>query len=107
MIIIKRLPEFDRWINGHKDRVTRLRLETRLRKATLGNMGDIKPVGDSVFEMREHFGPGWRMYFVQRGNLIIVMLGGGDKSTQAADITRAQLLASNFCLLYTSDAADE
>ncbi|MEI6543612.1 MAG: type II toxin-antitoxin system RelE/ParE family toxin [Methylococcales bacterium] len=96
MIIIKRLPEFDRWINGHKDRVTRLRLETRLRKATLGNMGDIKPVGDSVFEMREHFGPGWRMYFVQRGNLIIVMLGGGDKSTQAADITRAQLLASNL-----------
>jgi len=96
MIIIKRLPEFDRWINGHKNRVTRLRLETRLRKATLGNMGDIKPVGDSVFEMREHFGPGWRMYFVQRGNLIIVMLGGGDKSTQAADITRAQLLASNL-----------
>ena len=96
MIKIKRHPEFDRWINGHKDRVTRLRLETRLRKATLGNMGDIKPVGDSVFEMREHFGPGWRMYFVQRGNLIIVMLGGGDKSTQAADITRAQLLASNL-----------
>jgi len=56
MIKIKRHPEFDRWINGHKDRVTRLRLETRLRKATLGNMGDIKPVGDSVFEMREHFG---------------------------------------------------
>jgi len=71
-------------------------LETRLRKATLGNMGDIKPVGDSVFEMREHFGPGWRMYFVQRGKVIIVMLGGGDKSTQAADITKAQLLASNL-----------
>jgi putative addiction module killer protein len=96
MIKIKRHPEFDRWINGHKDRVTRLRLETRLRKATLGNMGDIKPVGDSVFEMREHFGPGWRMYFVQRGKVIIVMLGGGDKSTQAADITKAQLLASNL-----------
>ena len=59
-------------------------------------MGDIKPVGDSVFEMREHFGPGWRMYFVQRGNVIIFMLGGGDKSTQAADITKAQLLASNL-----------
>jgi putative addiction module killer protein len=96
MIKIKRHPEFDHWINGHKDRVTRLRLETRLRKATLGNMGDIKPVGDSVFEMREHFGPGWRMYFVQRGKVIIVMLGGGDKSTQAADITKAQLLASNL-----------
>jgi putative addiction module killer protein len=59
-------------------------------------MGDIKPVGDSVFEMREHFGPRWRMSFVQPGKVIIVMLGGGDKSTQAVDITKAQLLASNL-----------
>ena len=65
----------------------------RLRKATLGNFGDIKPVGDGVVEMREHFGPGWRMYYVQRGEVLIVMLGGGDKSTQAADIAKAQELA--------------
>lgn len=55
----------------------------------LGNLGDIKPVGDGVFEMREHFGPGWRMYYVQRGAILIVMLGGGDKSTQSADIAKA------------------
>ena len=96
MIIIKRLPGFDRWINDHKDRVTRLRLETRLRKATLGNLGDVKPVGEGVFEMREHFGSGWRMYFVQRGEVIIVMLGGGDKSTQTTDITKALALASKL-----------
>ena len=64
-------------------------MNVRLRKAMLGNLGDVKPVGKGVFEMREHFGPGWRMYYVQRGAVLIVMLGGGDKSTQAADITKA------------------
>lgn len=96
MITIKRLPEFDRWINSHKDRTTRLRLETRLRKATLGNLGDVKPVGEGVFEMREHFGAGWRMYYVQHGPVLVVMLGGGDKSTQAADIAKAIKLASRL-----------
>ena len=69
--------------------MTAQRLNVRLRKAMLGNLGDVKPVGKGVFEMREHFGPGWRMYYVQRGAVLIVMLGGGDKSTQAADITKA------------------
>ena len=67
-----------------------------MRKATLGNLGDVKPVGEGVFEMREHFGSGWRMYFVQRGEVIIVMLGGGDKSTQTTDITKALALASKL-----------
>ena len=69
--------------------MTAQRLNVRLRKAMLGNLGDVKPVGKGVFAMREHFGPGWRMYYVQRGAVLIVMLGGGDKSTQAADITKA------------------
>lgn len=89
MMIVKTLPEFDTWLDGLKDRVTAMRLKTRLRKAMLGNLGNIKPVGDGVFEMREFFGPGWRMYYVKQGNVIIVMLGGGDKSTQAADIAAA------------------
>ncbi len=72
------------------------RLLARLRKASLGNLRDVQPVGDSVFEMREHFGPGWRMYFVQRGAVLIVMLGGGNKSTQAADIAKAIKLASTI-----------
>lgn len=62
----------------------------------MGHLGDVKPVGDGVFEMREHFGPGWRMYYVQRGALLIVMLGGGDKSTQAADIAKAVKLAATL-----------
>lgn len=59
-------------------------------------MGDVKPVGEGVWEMREFFGPGWRMYFVQRGAVLIVMLGGGDKSTQAADIAKAIALAGTL-----------
>ncbi len=78
------------------DGVTRRRLATRLRKATLGNLGDVKPVGEGVMEMREFFGPGWRMYYVQRGELLIVMLGGGDKSMQRADIAKAIALASTL-----------
>ena len=56
----------------------------------------MKPVGNGVFEMREHFGPGWRMYYVQRGNVLIVMLGGGDKSTQTTDIAQAVKLATTI-----------
>jgi putative addiction module killer protein len=67
-----------------------------LRKALLGNLGDVKPVGNGVFEMREHFGPGWRMYYVQRGTVLIVMLGGGDKSSQAADIAKTIDLAATL-----------
>lgn len=90
---VKRLNEFSDWLNGLKDGLTRQRLIKRLRKAQLGNLGDVEPVGDGVFEMREHFGPGWRMYYIQRGEMLIVMLGGGDKSTQQADIRRAVALA--------------
>jgi putative addiction module killer protein len=67
MITIKQLPEFTEWLFGLKDGLTHRRLARRLEKAQNGNLGDAKPVGDGVFEMREHFGPGWRMYYVQRG----------------------------------------
>jgi putative addiction module killer protein len=59
-------------------------------------LGDVEPVGEGVFEMREHFGPGWRLYYVQHGELVIVMLGGGDKSTQQTDIWRAIALAKSL-----------
>lgn len=89
MYIIKRTAEFDAWLHGMKDHVTRLRLARRLDKAQRGVLGDVKPVGEGVMEMREFFGPGWRMYFVQRNDVLIVMLGGGDKSSQSTDITKA------------------
>ena len=77
-----------------KDGLTHRRLLIRLRKASIGNLGDVKPVGSGVFEMRLFFGPGWRMYDVQRGSVLIVMLGGGVKSTQRADIAAAQALVA-------------
>jgi len=73
-----------------KDRITRLRLSRRLDKAQRGNLGDVKPVGDGVFEMREYFGPGWRMYYAKRRDTLIVMLGGGDKGSQENDIVKAK-----------------
>ena len=94
--MIYQLPEFDAWLSGIKDGMTRRRLGRRLEKAQRGSLGDVKPVGEGVWEMREFFGPGWRMYFVQRGAVLIVMLGGGDKSTQAADIARAIALAGTL-----------
>jgi putative addiction module killer protein len=90
MFTVKTLPEFDTWLDGLKDRTTRLRLSRRLDKAQRGNIGDVKPVGDGIFEMREYFGPGWRMYYAKRGDIIIVMLGGGDKGSQVADIAKAK-----------------
>ena len=96
MYTIYQLPEFDAWLSGIKDGMTRRRLGRRLEQAQRGSLGDVKPVGEGVWEMREFFGPGWRMYFVQRGAVLIVMLGGGDKSTQAADIARAIALAGTL-----------
>lgn len=93
MYTIKQLPAFSEWLLGLKDGLTHRRLARRLEKAQQGNLGDVKAIGEGVFEMREHFGPGWRMYYVQRGEVLIVMLGGGDKSSQAADIAKAQHLA--------------
>lgn len=99
MIEIKRTPEFDRWFNGLKDVTTKMRLVTRLKKVSrgnLGNLGDVQSVGEGVSEMREHFGKGWRMYFVQRGSVLVVMLGGGDKSTQTRDIAKAIALSKTL-----------
>lgn len=96
MYTIKQLPEFSEWMFGLKDGLTRRRLARRLQKAQNGNLGDVSAVGEGVSEMREHFGPGWRMYYVQRGDVLIVMLGGGDKSSQAADIAKAIKLAATL-----------
>ena len=84
---------FVQWVDSLRDMPTRIRLRRRLGKATRGNLGDVKPVGDGVWEMREFFGPGWRMYYIKQGSTIVVMLGGGDKSTQERDIERAKSIA--------------
>lgn len=96
MYRVKTLPEFDAWLDGLKDRQTRLRLARRLDKAQRGLLGDVKPIGERLFEMREHFGPGWRMYYAQRGEVLIIMLGGGDKSNQNKDIEQAKARESRL-----------
>ena len=96
MHTIKRTPEFDDWLGKIRDGMTRIRLGKRLDKAQRGLLGDVEPVGEGVWEMREHFGPGWRMYYVQRGEVLVVMLGGGDKSTQQADIEAAIALSKTL-----------
>lgn len=76
--------------------ITRIRLARRLEKVSRGQLGDVKPVGGGVHEMREFFGAGWRMYYVEREGILIIMLGGGDKSSQAKDIQRARQLAKEL-----------
>ena len=89
---------FAEWVDAIRDMPTRIRLRRRVNKAKLGNLGDVKSVGDGVWEMREFFGPGWRMYYIQRGSVLIVMLGGGDKSSQERDIAAAQTMAKEINL---------
>ena len=87
---------FYQWLSGLKDGATRIRLARRLNKVKRGVLGDVKPVGDGVMEMREFFGPGWRMYYVERAGALVFMLGGGEKSTQARDIEAAKKLAKEL-----------
>lgn len=89
MYTIKRMPEFDEWLSTIRDGMTRIRLARRMDKAQRGLLGDVASVGEGVYEMREFFGPGWRLYYVERDGMLIVMLGGGDKSTQSQDISKA------------------
>jgi putative addiction module killer protein len=96
MFEIKPLPQFADWLSRLKDPMTRARLIRRLEKVERGLLGDVAPVGEGVSEMREHFGAGWRMYFIERGEVLIVMLGGGNKATQSADIAKAIALAQTI-----------
>jgi putative addiction module killer protein len=84
---------FDAWFSSLRDRQGKLRVQARIDRAELGNFGDCEPVGEGVSEMRIHVGPGYRIYFVERGLEIVILLAGGDKSTQTKDIKTAQKLA--------------
>jgi len=96
MYQIKLTPEFSAWFDALRDGMTRKRLGMRLRKAQLGQLGDIKPIAQGVWEMREFFGPGWRMYYMLQDTTLVVMLGGGDKSSQRNDIAKAISLAQQL-----------
>ena len=84
-----RTEEFDKWLSTLKDKIGRARIVYRIRSAEHGNLGDCEPVGEGVSEMRVHVGPGYRVYYTRRGEVIYLLLLGGDKSSQKRDIKRA------------------
>lgn len=98
MFTVLQTEEFQNWLDALRDRRAQARIAARLRLAEAGNLGDWKSVGEEVSEMRVDFGPGHRLYFTRRGRLLIVMLAGGDKSSQARDIRRAQRILKELDL---------
>ena len=96
MIEVRQTVVFAKWLDRLKDQRGRLRILARLDRLTVGNIGDVKPVGSGVSELRIAHGPGYRIYFVQRGTVLIILLCGGDKSTQSRDIARAKRMAEEL-----------
>lgn len=87
---------FNDWLVALPDRRARARIEARILRLTMGNPGDVKPVGSDISEMRIDYGPGYRVYFTRRGRMLILLLCGGDKRTQDADIKRAGKIARDW-----------
>jgi putative addiction module killer protein len=96
MIEIRETDDFKKWIRSLRDSIAKAKIASRIQRLKYGNPGDVKPVGEGVSEMRIDHGPGYRVYFVNRGNTIIVILCGGDKTTQQSDIDRALRLADEL-----------
>lgn len=96
MIEIRKTILFARWLDDLRDLNGRARVQARIERLAAGNPGDVEPVGDGVSEMRINYGPGYRVYLKQRGREWIILLAGGDKTTQARDIKAARRLARNL-----------
>lgn len=96
MVELVSTDDFEKWLRKLKDRVGRLRIVERLDRLAAGNPGDAKPVGHGIWELRLTFGPGYRVYYLHDGSQVILLLCGGDKSTQPRDIERAYQLAEDY-----------
>jgi putative addiction module killer protein len=96
MIEVRQTADFARWISGLKDRTAKAKIAVRIDRLAIGNPGDMKPVGEGVSEMRIDHGPGYRVYFARRGKVVVLLLCGGDKRTQARDIAAAKALAAEW-----------
>jgi putative addiction module killer protein len=95
MIEVRQTTRFSTWLAGLRDNRARAKILKRIDRAKKGNLGDVSPVGDGVSEMRIFYGPGYRIYFVQRGLELVFLLCGGDKSTQGGDIVRGGSVCLN------------
>jgi putative addiction module killer protein len=93
---VRQTEVFARWLVGLRDGRARARINARIRRMSLGNPGDVRPVGGGVSEMRIDYGPGYRVYYTQRGAVVVVLLCGGDKRSQDADIERASEMAKTW-----------
>lgn len=96
MIEVLTTQDFDRWLRKLKDTQARLRILARLDRLAAGNIGDMKSFGGGIFELRLAFGPGYRIYLARRGDRLVLLLCGGDKSSQTDDIARARALAAEW-----------
>ena len=96
MVEIRKTKAYAMWIDGLRDIRARASILARVERLAMGNPGDVKPVGEGVSELRIDYGPGYRVYYIQRGRKIIILLAGGDKNTQARDIKTALRLARNL-----------
>jgi putative addiction module killer protein len=93
VIEIRQTDEYSSWFERLRDRQARARILARFRRLSLGNPGDVEPVGEGVSELRIDYGPGYRIYYKQRGKTLVILLAGGDKRTQKRDIEKAKELA--------------
>lgn len=96
MLEIRQTAVYVQWFDGLRDRQARARIDARIRRLSLGNPGDVRPLGEGVSELRIDYGPGYRVYFTRRGDPLVVLLAGGDKHTQDRDIQTALELARNL-----------
>ena len=96
MLEVRQTVTYAEWFSGLGDRTAKIRIDIRIRRLSLGNPGDVKSVGEGVSELRVDHGPGYRVYFTQKGNVYLVLLAGGDKSTQDRDIREAKALARDL-----------
>lgn len=95
-IEVKQTEIYAKWFGTLKDRNAKLRIDARIRRLSLGNPGDVKPVGDGISEIRIDYGPGYRVYFTRRNRQLILLLIGGDKSSQTKDIAKAKEIAKEL-----------
>ena len=96
MLEVRETATYAEWFANLRDRTARARIDIRVRRLSLGNPGDVKPVGEGLSELRVDYGPGYRVYFVQKADVFVVLLAGGDKSTQDRDIRLAKALARDL-----------
>ena len=96
MIEIRETDIYKKWFGSLKDKRAKARIDIRIKRVLMGNFGDAEPVGNSVSELRIDYGAGYRIYFAKQGNIIVILLCGGDKSTQSKDIKKAHELAKKL-----------